>query len=189
MRRRWARGPTPPIPDDEDDVIPTTNHHDNSPSNNIHHSNSPTHQQTASNETRAQQTPPYSSDSEDKSSTRSPNKNSGSCAREATEEGSVGGCEWDEDDITREREEQMEPSRKRNRDSDSSGQEASCNDDTITGSNGIVERRQGTVGVNKCSKRSKFTCEEELEVEDLLAEEEQLMLETIDNHIPPGFDV
>ena len=245
MRRRWARGPTPPIPD-EDIATPTTNnHHDNSPDNH-HHSNSHAHRQSEPELDRPQchaRTPVANHDDSTSRQTIGDGSRSATVLLPTGEEEGEGLTEDEEfenllmreSDLLREREgltrkhvrddessgregtlvresEEREgltrkqetdwghgddrfmqeshtwreeigehPRRKRDRDNsdwEEQGPHGNTNSDIVSGSQENAREQ---------AKRSKFTCEEELEeslMDDLLADEEQLMLEMTDRHSP-----
>ena len=206
MRRRWARAPTPPIPHEEDDEIATDNRHDNSHSDNHPPSDSPTHEQNGVVETSLTGVAPTPrSDSQSNVSENRLNSDIGSDSEHDAAQGRENGihhtsqsreverCVEDgsdlddllmrECDILRER----EMCRKRRRE----GSESSYHEGQSTHSSPISggdSGSQGSVHTREQAKRSKVTCDDEEDMERLLAEEELMLKTCEDDHIPPGFD-
>ena len=230
MRQRWARGPTPPLPNDEDDDDITGNRRrDSGGSSDAHrHGDSPAHQTNGTPESPAngdgvspaqptRQTDSVSSrdlESERDSSTGrlvnggNSHHNSSSNSqlmeedipqeeedeetgggRECEQGGETGGREtcgegaadfedllMRESDIVREREGEEEEEDSRKRDRDSHGSPDSDRDAAPSGS-----REQ--------AKKQKLTNETDREMEDLLEEEEQFMMVSVDHDIPSGFNM
>ena len=174
MRRRWARGPTPPIQHDEDDDVTTENHHDNS--DNHHRSDSPTHQQSVV-ETSEAIAPASRSDcqtnaSENRPSFSNPEVESDSDNdRERQDRSDLDDLLMRESDILNEREMM---SRKRLRDDSDS----SCQEEQGTPSN----LESGHQPITHTGEQA------EDEMESLLAEEELMLKACEDDCIPPGFE-
>ena len=193
MRRRWARGPTPPIPDDNDSDIADNDRHDNSSSANHHPGNSPTNEGTESeprSEGERSLSRPRPTDDEFEDVTERGNQPCN--GRSSPVNGEAEERDFDEfedllmreSDILREGEEQWRRKRER------SGEEEDQRETEFDGGARDIgtQRSQDTV-VRGGDKRLRQSCEPEDLLEDLLAEEEEFMHETsFGQQVPPGFD-
>ena len=190
MRRRWARGPTPPITDDNDSGdIANNDRHGNNSSTNHHPGNSPTNEGSGElqlnperdvSKNRSSTTSDY--ESEDEPQNDDPPSNGRNLPTNGEEE------EMDkydellmrESEILREGEERR--TRKRERSSDGSDQD----EEKVTRSPGTEGSREplGREG----DKRLRLSCEPRDLLDDMLAEEEEFMDESSFDQVPPGFD-
>lgn len=187
MRRRWARGPTPPIRDEEDGDITTNHHHDNNPSDNHHHSNSPTQQQSEVESISVSQ--PNASESRQETNSESESENdmlNSSHHRSPSRHNDRGRLEEgrdDLDDLLMGESDILRESRQCHRDSHSSSREDQHTHNAPVDESQTLNGSQGSDHTREQAKRSKVLWEAE-EMEGLLTEEEQLMMEISDSHIP-----
>ena len=197
MRRRWARGPTPPIPDDDDsDDIANNDRHGNNSSTNHHPGNSPTNEgsgelQLNSERDVSKNRSSTTSDHESKDEPQNEPQNDDPPSngrnlptnREEEEIDEYDELLMRESEILREGEERR--TRKRERGSDSSDQVEEKVTQQGPGTEGSREpmKREG-------DKRLRLSCEPPDLLDDMLAEEEEFMDESslIGQVPPPGFD-
>ena len=193
MRRRWARGPTPPIPDDDDsDDIANNDRHGNNSSTNHHPGNSPTNEGSGElqlnserdvSKNRSSTTSDHESKDEPQNDDPPSNGRNLPTNREEEEIDEYDELLMRESEILREGEERR--TRKRERGSDSSDQVEEKVTQQGPGTEGSREpmKREG-------DKRLRLSCEPPDLLDDMLAEEEEFMDESslIGQVPPPGFD-
>ena len=180
MRQRWARGPTPPVPDDEDDDGITPHHHGDNhsqhqngddPSHQHHHGDSPTHQSNLNETTPCPPSHVPASHSESEEGEERDRERGQAGDELEQEDRDEGGLDLDsllmrEEDIVREKEQRL---RKRAREGGASEDAGSPGDTNSS------EKREERGLCEDGRKRLKHSWEDDLD--ELLSEEDNLLSE------------